>query len=93
MSQTPQYQAPQSQPYAPQKSGTNTLAIISLISAFFISLLGVILGFVALSQIKRTGEGGRGLAIAGIIVGFAGMVIGLIVAISTISMSASLSNY
>ena len=52
----------------PQK--TNTLAILSLVSAFIVSILGIILGHIALGQIKRTGEGGRGLALAGTILGY-----------------------
>ena len=31
--------------------------------------VGAILGFVSLGQIKRTGEQGRGMAIAGIVIG------------------------
>lgn len=49
---------------------TNTLAIIGLIVAFFVPLVGAILGHVALSQIKKTGEGGRGVALAGVIIGW-----------------------
>lgn len=49
----------------PQK--TNVLAIITLVTSiigwFFISPF---LGVIALKQIKRTGEGGRGYAKAGI---------------------------
>ncbi|MHA7305646.1 thioredoxin domain-containing protein [Arthrobacter sp. TMN-49] len=52
------------------KGGTNTLAIVSLVSSFFVGLAGVITGHIALSQIKRTGEDGRGLAIAGLIIGY-----------------------
>ena len=48
---------------------TNTLAILSLVAAFVASLVGVVLGFIALGQIRRSGEAGRGLAIAAIIVG------------------------
>lgn len=62
--------------------GTNTLAILSLIFAFFFSLLAVIFGHVALGQIRRTGEGGRGLAIAGLVLGYVSIavtVIGVIV--------------
>ena len=60
---TPQFQPPY-QGYAPAPAKTNSLAIAALVSSFFISLLGVILGHIALNQIKTTGEGGRGLAIA-----------------------------
>ena len=48
---------------------TNTLAIVSLVSAFLVGLVGIICGAIALRQITRRNEGGRGLAIAGIIVG------------------------
>ena len=49
---------------------TNTLAILSLVAAFVASFVGVVLGIVALLQIRRSGEAGRGLAIAAIIIGF-----------------------
>jgi hypothetical protein len=72
---TPSYAA------APAAQKTNVLAIVSLVSAFFISIVGIITGHIALSQIKKTGEQGRGLAIAGLIIGYVGLVIGIIVAI------------
>ena len=49
---------------------TSTLAILSLVAAFVASIVGVVLGIVALVQIRRSGEAGAGLAIAAIIVGF-----------------------
>ena len=50
---------------------TNVLAIISLVSALIaIPLLPVILGHLSLGQINRTGEGGRGMAIAGLVLGY-----------------------
>ena len=58
----------QQAPGAPKK--TNVLAIVAFISAFFVSLLAIILGHISLSQIKKTGEGGRGLALAGTILGY-----------------------
>jgi hypothetical protein len=64
-------------PYGQQrKPGTNGLAIAALIVAFFIGLLGVILGLVAKSQIKKTGQGGDGLATAAIVVGALNMLLG-----------------
>lgn len=71
---------PAAAPYAAAPTGpkTNTLAIVSLVLAFFISLGAVICGHIALSQIKKTGENGRGLAIAGLILGYLGLVGGLI---------------
>jgi peptidyl-prolyl cis-trans isomerase B (cyclophilin B) len=67
-------------PYASAPTGpkTNTLAIVSLVLAFFISLGAIICGHIALSQIKKTGENGRGLAMAGLILGYVGFVFGFI---------------
>lgn len=49
---------------------TNTMAIVALVLAFIVPLVGAILGHVALGQIKRTGESGHGLALAGVIIGW-----------------------
>lgn len=49
---------------------TNGLAIAAFVLAFFFSLLGLILGYVARSQIRESGEGGAGLALAAIIIGW-----------------------
>ena len=62
-------QQPDGQQPFPQAPKTNTLAIISLVSAFFVSLAAIITGHIALGQIKRSGESGRGLALAGLILG------------------------
>lgn len=79
---------PGAPPVAPYAYGgyvarkTNGLAIASLILSivgfiwilpFVGSLAGAIMGHVSLGQIKRTGDGGRGMALAGIIVGWAGV--------------------
>ena len=48
---------------------TSTLAILSLVAAFVASIAGVVLGVIALLQIRRSGEAGAGLAIAAIVVG------------------------
>jgi len=49
---------------------TNPLAIIGLILSIFFPVVGAIVGHVALSQINKTGEEGRGLALAAVIVGW-----------------------
>ena len=82
-------------PYPAQKSGTNVLAIIALVGAFVFPLAGVICGHIALSQIKRTGENGRGLAIAGLIIGYvyiAFIVLMVIIAI-IVGVAASYAGY
>lgn len=60
------------QAYAPA-APTNVLAIVSLIlSILGISIVAVILGHMAMSKIAKTGEQGKGLAIAGLILGYIG---------------------
>lgn len=85
-------------PYPTQPQRTNTLAVVSLVVAFFLGLVGIVLGIVALVQVKRSGQRGRGLAIAGIVVGAVqaavATVVGLILATSialAVSTAAGLS--
>ena len=61
--------------YSPAPAGpkTNTLSIVALIlSVVGVSIGAVIVGHIALGQIKRTGEAGHGLALAGTIIGYVG---------------------
>ena len=73
----------------PQK--TNGIAIAALISSFFVSVLGIILGFVALNQIKTSGEQGRGLALAGIIIGFVAVGITILIIILNVVLFSAIS--
>ena len=75
----------------PGAGGTSGLAIASFVSSFFFfvlglgSLLAIIFGFVSLSQIKKSGgvQKGRGLAIAGTVLGFVGILALFAIAIPT----------
>ena len=50
----------------------NDLAVIALIaSCFGLTIPGIVMGHIALSQIKKSGETGYGLALAAVIVGYA----------------------
>lgn len=53
-----------------QPQSTNALAIVSLVCAFLFAPLGIIFGHISLSQIRKTGEEGRGLAIAGLVISY-----------------------
>lgn len=78
-------------PYGYPAVRTNALAVTSMISSIvgfafawtgFLALgviVGVITGHIALSQIGRTREKGRGMALAGVIVGWIGVAIGLLI--------------
>ena len=62
---------------------TNGFAIVSLITALvgLGGVLAVIFGHIARSQIRRTGERGWGMATAGLIIGYIGIVVGVAAAI------------
>lgn len=57
----------------------NNLAVVSLATAVtgFGAAAGVITGHIALAQIKRSGEAGRPAAIAGLIVGYGFILLGI----------------
>ncbi|WP_460773987.1 DUF4190 domain-containing protein [Microbacterium sp. GXF7504] len=103
----PAYGAPQ-QGYAPQpgytpypeQPKTNTLAIVSLIAslagvivvAFVGQIVGIITGHMALSQIKQRGENGRGLALAGVIIGYVSLALYIVLAIVFIGIFVAFVN-
>ncbi len=71
--QQPYVEQPQGQPghgaagYPPAPQKTNTMAILGLVFAFLFSPLGIVFSAIGLSQIKKRREGGRGLALSGLI--------------------------
>ncbi|MCD7101085.1 DUF4190 domain-containing protein [Pseudoclavibacter sp. 13-3] len=82
---------------------TNVLSIISLICGVlsvvtFFQLLGlpgiaaVITGHIGLSQIKRRGEQGRGMGLAGLIMGYITVAVGLVLLIVGIILVVMLMN-
>ena len=86
---------PQSTPYATggaPAQRTNTLAIVALILGIVVPIGGIICGHIALGQIKRTGENGRGLALAGTIIGYVLTVLGILLTIGYIIAIAAIVN-
>jgi hypothetical protein len=71
-SPAPQYGQPPQSPYgyAPVAPATNTMAILSLVFAFVFAPLAIVFGHMAKKQIKERGEGGDGLATAGLVLGY-----------------------
>jgi len=77
---------------------TNGLAIASLacgIAQFAFGPLAtipaIVLGYVARSQIKRTGEQGAGLALAGLILGWAAVILGITVIVIGLGIAAGMN--
>ena len=110
MTNEPQYQqgatAAMPGPAAPYRP-TNVLAIISMIASILgvvaipilASIAGIIMGHIAKKQIAQTGEQGEGMAKAGLIVGYVGLGLWVLVAlawvlfVAIIFASASTSSY
>jgi hypothetical protein len=85
--------------FAPGQSGTNGFAIASLICSLgtvflgFTCILGVIFGHLARKQIRETGQGGAGLALAGLIIGYAFLALGgLFIVLIAVAFGFSGSN-
>lgn len=91
----PPYGAPQYPNYLPGTGPTSGMAIASLVCSLLgIGLVGVILGHLALNEIKKSNgyTQGRGLAIAGLIIGYlqiAAVLVFLVLFIIGIAMAAN----
>ncbi len=48
---------------------TNIMAVIALVAAFVLPVVGIVLGVLARNQIRHSGENGAALAAAGVILG------------------------
>ena len=57
-------------PHGAPSADYNTFAVLSPIFAVVVPPAGVVLGHLALPQIRRTGERGRAAAIAGLVIGY-----------------------
>lgn len=101
----PGYAPPPAYGYPPAQK-TNVLSIISMIAAilgiigilpFIGSVAGAIMGHISLGQIKRTGESGRGMALAGVIVGWIGaglaLIFGIVLIIAFIAIGTARVRY
>lgn len=59
---------------------TNAFALVAVIVAFIMPIAAIVFGHMGLNQIKRNGDSGRGLALTGLIIGYAYVVIiGLVI--------------
>jgi len=68
-----------------QQGSTNVLAVIALVAgiaqvilSFIGAIAAVVLGHIALAQIKKTGDNGYGLALTGLILGYLGIVLSVL---------------
>ena len=97
---TPQFNQQNPNPYAaggqpygapmqPSSDRFNVMAIVGFVLAFVVNIAGLVVSIIALSQIKTTGERGRGLALAGVIISALSLVFGIIWVIFVIAVVAN----
>lgn len=60
------------------------MAVASLVCAVLFAPLGIVFGHISLSQLKRSGEQGRGIAIAGLIIGYVMTVLAIVLVVATV---------
>jgi len=91
----------QPRPAVGQGRKSNTLAVTSLVLSLVqavgwivfllpglvAAILAIVFGFVSMNQIKRSGENGRGLATAGVVLGFLGILGGLLVVVGVAAVN------
>jgi len=85
-------------PYRPPAQSTNALAIAALVcgAAQFVTgitfIPAIILGHIARSQIRKTGEQGDGMALAGLILGYIGGILTIVIVAIVIAIWVHVAN-
>ena len=70
---------------------TNTLAIVSFLTSWVLWPVGIVTGHIALSQIRKRGGGGRGLAITGTVIGYVLTTIAVLGVVMSLVISSLIS--
>lgn len=94
--QAPQYGAPAAYGQSGQQPAKwNVLSIVSIAGAVLgFNIIAAILGFIALNQIKKTGEQGKVLAIIAIVLGLLSLVVIIIsIVIFFAALNSGLAGY
>ena len=86
-------QPPYGTPYQATPPGTNIMAILSLVFAFVFAPVGIVLGHIARRQLRTSGEGGGGLATAGLILSYIFTALWVLFCAGIIILSATTTNH
>jgi hypothetical protein len=96
MPASPEQPLPPSYGAAPQAPAparrTNVMAILGLVFAFVFAPLGIVFAIIGRKQIARTGEGGRGLATAGLILSIVFVVVWIATLVGIFALAASVGS-
>jgi hypothetical protein len=77
-------------PAVVQSAKTNVFAIVALITGILgMAVVPVVFGHISLSQIKKTGEQGRGMAIAGLVLGYLGILAYVVIILATVALAVA----
>ncbi|WP_166904442.1 peptidylprolyl isomerase [Mycobacterium sp. DL440] len=68
----------------PPPAHTNGMAVAALVCSVLFAPLGILFGHISLSQLKRSGEQGRGIAIAGLVIGYVMTALALVAVVLTV---------
>ena len=68
---------------------TNTLALVGFIASFMLPVVGIVLGVLARKQMDVSGESGRGLARAAVVIGILGTLFQLAFVVVWLSLFAT----
>ncbi|MGZ4493613.1 MAG: DUF4190 domain-containing protein [Nocardioides sp.] len=70
-------------------SETSTLAVAAFVVSFFVALAGIVLGHMALGEIRRTGKRGHGLAVTALVIGYGAIALILIAVLAFLAGTGS----
>lgn len=92
--QQPYGQQPYGQPYAQQPAAYpqdrwNGMAIAGFVCSFLFSIVGLVLSIIGYNQTKKTGEKGKELAVAGIIISGLSIVMTIVMIIAFVAIGVS----
>ncbi|MGZ4560875.1 MAG: DUF4333 domain-containing protein [Mycobacteriaceae bacterium] len=73
----------------PAAMGTNTMAILAIVFAFIAAPLGIVFGAIGRSQIRKTGQQGKGLATAGLVLGIVFTLLGVAGVVTAVVVAGS----
>ncbi|MGZ6854622.1 MAG: DUF4333 domain-containing protein [Mycobacteriaceae bacterium] len=73
----------------PAATGTNTMAILAIVFAFIAAPLGIVFGAIGRSQIRKTGQQGKGLATAGLVLGIVFTLLGVAGVVTAVVVAGS----
>ncbi|WP_168187112.1 DUF4190 domain-containing protein [Williamsia sp. 1138] len=80
-------------PQRPETGPMSGLTLSAMVASIIFGPLGIVLGHMALRQIKKTGEEGRGVALAATVIGYIMTAAGILSIVVALTFWNSLDDY